>query len=115
MIYGIGTDIVRTERLAESKDSFMRFAFTEREIEGFGKSGERAAGCFAAKEAVVKALGLGFREIGLKDIEILHNDMGKPLVYLRGKAEKFSDLIFNVSISHEKEYAVAFVTAEKRD
>ncbi|MCC8097693.1 MAG: holo-ACP synthase, partial [Eubacterium sp.] len=61
------------------------------------------------------ALGVGFREIGLKDIEILHNALGKPYIKLKRNAEEYKNLIFNVSISHEKEYAVAFVTAEKEE
>ncbi|MCD7904235.1 MAG: holo-ACP synthase [Clostridiales bacterium] len=115
MLYGIGTDIIKVERLTDAKESFLSFAFTERELKEFGGKPERLAGCFAAKEALVKALGLGFREIGLKDIEILHDEPGKPVVNLRGAAEKYGGLIYNVSISHEKEYAAAFVTAEKEE
>ncbi|MCD8089796.1 MAG: holo-ACP synthase [Clostridiales bacterium] len=115
MLYGIGTDIVRVERITKAKQSFLEFAFTERELSELKGDSERLAGCFAAKEAFVKALGLGFREIGLKDIEIFHNDMGKPFIHLNDRFKEYSSLVFNVSISHEKEYAVAFVTAERVD
>ncbi|MCD8157493.1 MAG: holo-ACP synthase [Clostridiales bacterium] len=115
MLYGIGTDMVKVERIAEAKESFLEFAFTERELRELKGRPERLAGCYAAKEALVKALGVGFREIGLKDIEILHNSLGKPYIRLNGNGEKYSGLIFNVSITHEKEYAAAFVTAEKEE
>ncbi|MBQ9716030.1 MAG: holo-ACP synthase, partial [Clostridia bacterium] len=71
-----------------------------------------AAGIFAAKEAVVKALGTGFvSDVTYKDIEICHNTQGAPFVLLKNKAKAIlldkGEEIF-VSISHDGNYAVAF-------
>ncbi len=115
MIYGVGTDIVKTERIKNAKEGFLKFAFTERELEALRGSRERLAGNFAAKEAVSKALGTGFSGFGLKDIEILRDERGKPYALLHGGASVYSRLRLCVSISHESDYAVAYCVAEKED
>ncbi len=72
---------------------------------------ESIAGNFAGKEAVVKALGTGLRGFQWTDIEILRDELGKPVVYLHGGAKKVAnDLGISqvmMSISHCKTYAVA--------
>ncbi len=72
------------------------------------------AGIFAAKEAISKLLGTGIGKINWKHIEILHEEEGKPYVNLYDEALKFSGQLgideFSLSISHEKEYAIAFAT-----
>lgn len=103
MIWGIGCDIVNAERFrnnAEFMEHFIRRAFSENEKAEFQKrsfaSAEKKvlylAKRFAGKEAVVKALGTGFRDgIYLSDIEIFNNEMGKPEVVLSSKILEIKD------------------------
>ena len=80
MIIGIGTDIIEIERIetaVKRTKNFMNKMFTENEIKIFESRGFRSeviAGNFAAKEAVSKAVGTGFRDFGVKDIEILRDE-----------------------------------------
>ena len=90
----IGVDIIEIGRIkrACARKNFMDRFFTSRELEGIkGKKSFYAhlAGKFAAKEAVVKALGSGFQNMKWKDIEIISHSSGKPVVVLSGKAKKF--------------------------
>ena len=121
MIIGIGTDIIeinRIEKVMIRTSSFIEKSFTHNEIEYFklkGLKGNVIAGNFAAKEAISKALGTGFRGFGLKDIEVLRDKLGKPVVNLSNKVYKILDLKeFNmyVSISHSKENAIAYAVME---
>jgi len=113
MINGIGTDIIEISRIksAISKEKFLKKVYTDKEIELIKKQGvSTAAVNFAAKEAVAKAFGTGFRGFGLKDIEILRNNLGCPYVVLHGVAKDLTGgKNINISLSHCKEYAVAFV------
>jgi len=123
MIHGIGTDIVSIQRI---KDAISRFndRFPERilaaaELEDYRKSVAKAsflAKRFAAKEAVVKALGSGFKfGISMQDIVVTHDDLGKPMLQLTGFAKEYLDAEnigdLHISISDERDYAVCFVTA----
>jgi len=121
MIIGIGTDIIeinRIEKVIMRTSSFLEKSFTYNEIEYFklkGFKGNVIAGNFAAKEAISKALGTGFRGFGLKDIEVLRDELGKPVVNLSYKIYKLLDIKeFNmhVSISHSKENAIAYAVME---
>lgn len=121
MIIGIGTDIIeidRIEKAMERTSGFIQKSFTSNEIEYFNSKGFKAnivAGNFAAKEAVSKALGTGFRGFGLKDIEILRDHLGKPIVQLSDKIYELIDTkSFNmhVSISHSKDNAIAYAVME---
>lgn len=103
MIKGIGTDILEISRMkkAISSTHFVNRVFTKNEIEYATSKGipeQTFTGIFCAKESIVKAYGTGFVDIALKDIEILHDDMGKPY--------SNQENIF-LSISHCKEYATA--------
>jgi holo-[acyl-carrier protein] synthase len=88
----------------------MRF-FTPQEVEYFKSKGGKAetlAGFFCAKEAVAKAFGTGIRGFRLTDIEITHDKLGAPIIVLHNEAKKLADgKKVNVSISHDKDYAVA--------
>lgn len=118
MIAGIGTDIVEIERIksAIAKDSFYTAIFTQAERERINKNPERAAGCFAAKEAVAKALGTGFSGFRPIDIEILNNERGKPYVTLYRGAKTLAEAVeitaVHISVSHDGSKAVAFAVAE---
>lgn len=123
MIYGIGTDIADVRRFAkwvENPDLIERF-FNKREIKTSGSRQtlqEHYASRFAVKEAFSKALGTGVAGFQLGDIYVGHNEDGKPELYLEGSAAGLVERqcgkgarIF-VSLSHEKEYTVAFVVIE---
>lgn len=124
MIYGIGTDIVRIQRLDDSinryGERFVRRILTDDELDGFHASGRKAhflAKRFAAKEAAVKALGTGFRDgLNLKDISVTHDELGKPVLKFSERAQKALKNRgvgnHHLSLSDEQDYAVAFVTFE---
>lgn len=108
----VGTDIVEISRFSgmKNRENFKNRFFTKREVEYFdtlSNPWQSIAGAFAAKEAFSKYLGSGFREFELRDIEILHNQLGKPYIEFFGVRVN-ADL----SISHSKEYAVATVCGE---
>lgn len=121
MIYGIGADIVQVSRMKESLDRFgERFAqriLAEPEIEEFHGDARPAhflAKRFAAKEAVLKALGAGFRDgIRLSDIQVTHDSAGKPGLSYSGATAAMVEQCgveeSHLSLADEKEYAVAFV------
>jgi holo-[acyl-carrier protein] synthase len=73
------------------------------------------AGRFAAKEAIAKALGVGWRGISFKEVEIVRQPSGAPRVVLHKRAKLLAQRLnltdFEVSISHEKEFAIAYVIA----
>jgi len=121
MILGIGTDIIEVARVkrAISKTAFKAKVFSTREIEycEAGKGAESFAARFAAKEAFFKALGTGWRDgMGITEVEILNDDLGKPSIFLSGKAleafEQKGAKHVHVSLSHIKDKAVAFVVIE---
>lgn len=101
----LGIDIVeisRIKKLMNENENFLIKVFNEDEIERIKKRKEpyeRAGGIFAAKEAVAKALGTGIGKISFHDIKIKYNE-DSPY------AEVF-DMKFDLSISHERSYAVA--------
>lgn len=121
MIIGIGIDIIeinRIEKVVKRANSFIEKSFTHNEIEYFNSKGFRGntiAGNFAAKEAISKALGTGFRGFGLRDIEVLRDKLGKPTVHLSDKIYELIDITeftMYVSISHSKENAIAYAVME---
>ena len=121
MIIGIGTDMTEIPRIARAVGN-MRLAgklFTSAELalaEARGGSAAVLAGCFAVKEAVVKAMGTGFAGFWPNEIEVLRDAKGAPVITLFGKAKAFADARgmrhFHVSISNTAAYAIAFVVAE---
>ena len=114
----IGVDIIEIARIRRAvsrwQDSFLNRIYTRAELDETSNMSSLAAR-FAAKEAVVKALGTGFRGVGWKDVEIVSNAEGMPTVKLYGRAlEKSQELgltRFEVSLSHSRQYAVAMVMA----
>lgn len=122
MIKGIGTDIIeiaRVEKLIQKyKTHFLYRTFTPEEIKYCKKKAnmESFAVRIAAKEALFKATGIGWRDgFTWKDFEILNDDLGKPIVHLHGKAKEFfQDSEIHISLSHDKTHAIAFVIVEKK-
>ena len=119
--FSSGIDIIEIERIAnvlkKHEIRFLNRIYTKDEIKFCrGRTPELAAR-FAAKEAVMKALGTGTHGVGWKDIEVLPNKRGKPLVFLYGRAanraEKISLRGLEISLSHSKEYALASVVGER--
>ena len=124
MIYGIGTDIVRCQRLES-----LWLKHGERAAEKILASGELPALLsatdkgrflakrFAAKEALVKALGTGVRPPALLPaIEVTHDHLGKPLFVFHGQLcemIKKLGLVAHLSISDETDLAIAYVILEK--
>jgi holo-[acyl-carrier protein] synthase len=124
MILGVGTDIVRVQRIQDNikrfGDRFAQRILTHDEFIQYSKSarmGHYLAKRFAAKEAMVKALGTGFQNgLSLRHIAVTHDKMGRPQIICTGRAK---ELIVEmgvkacfVSISDEQDYAIAFVTIE---
>lgn len=116
MILGIGTDICGVDRLKKTKDSFRKRCYTQQELEYAGGKPERLAGMFAAKEALVKALGTGFQVADLHAVEVFHNENGAPYYRLSGwakdSAEKLGVRHAFLSISHDNGNAIAFCVLE---
>ena len=123
-IYGIGVDQVDLNRikklLDKSEKKFLKRCFTEQEIKyakRFSDPSKRLGARFAAKEAVMKSLGKGWREVSWKDIEITGG--GKPTINTSGRAslavkENNIDNI-HISLSHENDNAIAFAISEKKN
>lgn len=115
-ILGIGTDIIEIHRIQEAISKhgtrFLDRLFTDEEqkyCQGYADAVPRFAGRFAAKEAVVKALGTGvLPEIQWREIEILNNPAGKPEVHFSARLQQtYHSLRVLVSISHCESYATA--------
>lgn len=123
MILGVGVDIVEIRRIKEILDKnngFLEKIFTANEIEylkGRNLRPEYVAGRFAAKEAVSKALGTGFRGFSFRDIIIENSTLGKPIVTLKGKARviasKTGNTNIHLSISHGEDNAIAYALLEE--
>jgi len=123
MISGIGTDIVSISRIDRALNRygslFMKRILTESELIVCEKRYCQAsfvATRFCAKEATVKALGLGIGYVSFHDMEVLNNADGAPYLNLSGNARniynKYNIKGAHVSLSDEKRYAVAFVILE---
>ncbi|HQO49894.1 MAG TPA: holo-ACP synthase [Bacteroidales bacterium] len=123
MIFGIGTDIIevaRMERHITSNSGLKEKLFTAREqaySENKATVFQHYAARFAAKEAFFKALGTGYRYgMAFHEIEVVNDDLGKPIVHLHGKVKEFIEKEgiqhIHLSISHVKEMASAFVVLE---
>ncbi|MGI6777156.1 MAG: holo-ACP synthase [Acetivibrionales bacterium] len=120
-----GVDIIEIDRIkksvGEGNNAFRDRVFTDREIEYCelkkNVKYESYAARFAAKEAVSKAFGTGIGQgVSLKDIEILNDEFGKPYVVLHNKCreifEKINGESISLSLSHCKDYAVAYAVIE---
>ncbi|MCC7021685.1 MAG: holo-ACP synthase [Thermomicrobiales bacterium] len=107
-------EIARIERaLADFGDRFLRRVYTERERERYATRVAELAARFAAKEATSKALGTGIRGMHWREMEILSNRRGKPILVLHGGAAERAALLglvaFDVSLTHSRTDAMAFV------
>lgn len=114
-----GVDIVKNQRikliLDKNEENFLKRLFTSKEIEYIlyrNKDFKTVSGLFAAKEAISKLVGTGIGKLSWKDIEILHNEAGRPYVNLSENLKSILDNLnikeIEISISHEEEYSIAF-------
>ncbi len=124
MIVGIGCDVIEVERIKAAIDrgGFLERVYTETErkfctTEQGQPKYESYAARFAAKEALVKALGTGFRQGSFQGITVLDNQLGKPEIVLSGVfaavAKKLGVQHIFVTLSHVKTLALAQVILEK--
>ena len=119
----VGVDVIEIERveaaLGRFGERFLRRVYTREEAAFCRGRVHELAARFAAKEAVMKALGTGAKGVAWREIEVLPNHRGKPLVYLYGRAKARAERIglagLDVSMSHSRGYAVAFVVGQSRD
>lgn len=123
MIIGCGIDLVIIKRIENIVrrwgDNFICRIFTPLEQEYCEKKGNKYqsyAGKFAAKEALLKALGLGLRGVNWREIEVINDNFGQPIIKTSGRLKEITsnkkvDKYF-LTISHTKEYALAEVILE---
>lgn len=124
MLIGIGTDLARVQRFADllerRGDALARRLLTVSEREGLKQAAQPAAFFakrFAAKEALLKALGTGLRDgLSWQHLEVYNNELGKPLLRLSGRAAELAEKLgvtrIHLSISDEVDMALAFVVLE---
>lgn len=123
MIFGVGTDIVRTGRLRTAVerwgDKFLHRVYTKDEIAyAYQRKNPflSLAARFAAKEALIKAIGKR-APVAMTDIEIVNNEEGGPSIRPKGNLRIFFDQQniqqTHVSLSHEDDYSIAFVVVER--
>ena len=123
MIYGVGIDLVKIERMKKVVERwgerFLERVFTKGEIAYCYEKKEpylSLAVRFAAKEALIKAIGSAV-SVSLTDIEVMNIETGKPLLKIKGNLEGFfkenSIKRTHLSLSHEHEYGIACVVLEQ--
>ena len=126
-ILGIGVDIIQNKRIKSSIKNklFVSRTFGNKEIYFSKNTSDKInyfAKRFAAKEALAKSLGTGFRNnLNLKDIQILNDKIGKPYYQKSKKIDKIINKKFKVknydlflSISDEKDYSIAFTILQTK-
>ena len=118
----IGIDIIEIARIKKAiarwGEGFLQRVYTEPELKLYHKKPSSLAARFAAKEAVIKALGTQGKGIRWKEIEILSDPSGQPLVHLYGKAQNQANGLglnnLAISLSHSREYAIACIVGEAK-
>jgi holo-[acyl-carrier protein] synthase len=118
-LFSVGVDVIEIERievvLRRHGQRFLQRVYTSREQAYCRGRVPELAVRFAAKEAISKALGTGMRGIAWREMEILCDERGKPLVRLHGRARARAKELglsqFAISLSHSRDYALAFVLA----
>lgn len=122
MIMGIGIDIIEVSRIENAvsrNKKFLEKLFSKRELNYIASrnyNSSTIAGMFSAKESISKALGTGIRGFNWKDIEIIHDKLGKPIVELNGNAREIANdkhlENISLSISHDKKTAISIAIGE---
>lgn len=117
----VGVDAIEIERIAAALDRFgqrfLKRIYTTQERERYSNRTAELAARFAAKEAVMKVLGTGVRGIRWRDIEVLPNRRGKPIVRLHETAANRARLLgfrhIAISLTHSRSDSIAVVAATK--
>ncbi len=115
----VGVDMVEIDRvrgvLQRHRQRFRARVFTPAELAVCRDRPDRLAVRFAAKEATMKALGTGARGVAWREVEVLPDRRGKPLLFLHGRARKRARALglaaLDVSLTHSREHAMATVVA----
>jgi holo-[acyl-carrier protein] synthase len=120
----VGVDLVELDRIrrvvARYGDRFLSRVYTPAELARYRDRLPELAARFAAKEAISKALGVGLSHlsaqgIGWQEVEVLSDPLGKPVVCLLGRAQALAEEqglgTWAISLSHGRDYALAFVVA----
>lgn len=114
-VIGVGVDLVDVEELHQlliaSGDAFLQTAWTPIELEQCSGEPARLAASWAAKEAAMKALGVGLGEINPLEMEVDMKDQQRPVISLSGLAATVSDRLgvgrLSVSVAHDRRWAIA--------
>jgi holo-[acyl-carrier protein] synthase len=114
-----GVDIIEIARIQRALDDFgdrfLRKVYTEQERAWYATRVPELAARFAAKEATSKALGTGIRGVYWREMEVVSNRRGKPILVLHGnaaaRAAHLGLISFDVSLTHSRTEAMAFVVA----
>ena len=120
--HAVGVDMIETTRVREvlekHPERFLSRVFTPEEVAFCRGRVQELAARFAAKEAVMKALGTGARSVGWREIEVLPDRRGKPLVYLYGGALERAGTIgleaIDISLSHLADMSIAVVVCTQQ-
>ena len=120
--HAVGIDVIEVDRvrrvLERHPQRFLNRVYTPEEAAFCRGRVPELAARFAAKEAVMKALGTGARSVAWRDIEVLPDRRGKPMVYLYGGAEARAEQIgleaMDISLAHIDAFAIASVVCSQR-
>lgn len=117
ILISVGVDMVEISRIKKSMQNnrFLKFILGDEEYSQLEKKNfpaQSVAANFCAKEAFSKAVGTGIRGFGIKNVQILRDEIGKPYIFLTDNAMeaiKNKNLDFSVSLTHTRTYACAVV------
>ena len=119
-----GIDTVEIDRIEKSLEipGFAERILSDEEFEYYSAKGMKAesiAGAWCAKEAFSKVLGRGFSGFSMNEVQVVHDELGKPFYRLSGDAKTFADeqkiVSINLSITHDKTRATAVAVALTED
>lgn len=114
-------EIERIEKALEKNPLFARRVLGDRErayYEEHGMKAESIAAAFSAKEAFAKAMGTGIRDFAMREVEVLHDELGKPYYAFTGKAAELVEaqgLTFELSLTHSRSDAAAVAVGYRED
>lgn len=118
-LIGLGVDLVEVDELdlllATSGGAFLETAWTAKELGQSAGQTRRLAACWAAKEAAMKALGIGLGDIDPLEVEVDMDDQRKPIIRLSGQAKTASDqqgvADLAISVARDRRWAIATAVA----
>lgn len=122
-LVGVGVDLVDIEELESllttSNGAFLETAWTAKELDQSAGQSRRLAACWAAKEAVMKALGIGLGEMDPLEMEVDMEDQQEPLIHLTGQAKVALDrrgvADLAISIARDRRWAIATAIAVRNE